>query len=65
LQRWLFGGNTIVKVGVGILFVGLAFLARFASEHVQVPVELRLAAIAAVALALLVLGWRLRLRRTG
>ena len=40
------------------------FLARFASEHVQVPVELRLAAIAVVALALLVLGWRLRLRRT-
>jgi uncharacterized membrane protein len=64
LQRWLFGGNTIVKVGIGILFVGLAFLARFASEHVQVPVELRLAAIAVVALALLVLGWRLRLRRT-
>ncbi|HEU5297290.1 MAG TPA: DUF2339 domain-containing protein [Burkholderiaceae bacterium] len=65
IRRWLFGGNTIVKVGVGILFIGLAFLAKFASEHVHVPVELRLAGIGAVAVALLVVGWRLRLRRPG
>ncbi|MBE7416561.1 MAG: DUF2339 domain-containing protein [Ideonella sp.] len=65
LQRWLFGGNTIVKLGVGILFIGLAFLAKFASEHVQVPVELRLMGIAAVALVLLVVGWRLRDARAG
>ncbi len=65
LKAWLFGGNTIVKAGVAILFIGLAFLAKFASEHVQLPVELRLAGIAAVALALLVVGWRLRLRRAG
>jgi uncharacterized membrane protein len=50
---------------VGILFIGLAFLAKFASEHVHVPVELRLAGIAAVALALLVVGWRLRVARAG
>ena len=60
LRRWLFGGNTIVKLGVGILFIGLAFLAKFASEHVHVAVELRLAGVAAAALVLLVLGWRLR-----
>ena len=34
LNRWLAGANAIVKVGVGILFIGLAFLAKFASEHV-------------------------------
>ncbi len=65
LKGWLFGGNTIVKAGVGILFIGLAFLAKYASEHVQVPVELRLAGIATVALVLLALGWRLRQRRPG
>ncbi len=64
-RAWLVGGNTIAKVGVGILFVGLAFLARYASEHVQVPVEVRLAGIAAVALVLLGLGWRLREQRPG
>ena len=63
IKAWLFGGNTIVKAGVGILFIGLAFLAKYASEHVQVPVEFRLAGIGSVALVLLVLGWRLRTKR--
>ena len=65
LRAWFFGGNTIVKAGVGILFLGLAFLAKYATEHVHLPVELRLAGIAAVAVVLLVLGWRLREKRPG
>lgn len=65
LRQWLFGGNTIVKAGVGILFIGLAFLAKYASEHVHWPIELRLAAVGVVALVLLVLGWKLRTRRPG
>ncbi|MCI4430921.1 MAG: DUF2339 domain-containing protein [Burkholderiales bacterium] len=64
-RNWLMGGNTIVKAGVAILFIGLAFLAKFASEHVHVPVEVRLAGIAAVAAVLLGLGWRLRTTRPG
>ena len=63
IRAWLVGGNTIVKLGVAILFIGLAFLARYTAD--QVAVEVWLAAIAAVAVALLVLGWRLRLRRPG
>jgi uncharacterized membrane protein len=63
VKQWLFGGNTIVKLGVAILFIGLAFLAKLAAEHVHVPIELRLAGIAGVALVLLVLGWRLRATR--
>jgi uncharacterized membrane protein len=59
-RAWLVGGNTIAKAGVGILFVGLAFLAKYTAEHAQLPIELRLAGIAAVALVLLGLGWRLR-----
>ncbi len=65
VKSWLFGGNTIVKLGVAILFVGLAFLAKFASEHVHLPVELRLAAIGAAAVGLLGFGWRLRHQRAG
>ena len=63
IKRWLFGGNTIVKAGVGILFIGLAFLAKYASEHAHLPVEVRLAAIGAAAVVLLGFGWRLRTKR--
>ncbi|MDR7272077.1 putative membrane protein [Pelomonas saccharophila] len=54
--------NTIVKVGLAMLFLGLVFLARFAAEHVTVPLEVRLAGIGATGIVLLVVGWRLRLR---
>ena len=49
----------------GILFLGLAFLARFAAEHVSLPIELRLTGIASTGLVLLGVGWRLRLKRRG
>ncbi|QID16741.1 DUF2339 domain-containing protein [Nitrogeniibacter mangrovi] len=64
-RAWLLGGNTVVRVGLLVLFFGLAFLARYAVEHSLLPVELRLSGIAAGAIALLVVGWRLRAARPG
>lgn len=63
LREWIFGGNTIVKVGVLVLFLGLAFLLRYAAERVTLPVELRYAGVALLGVGLLALGWRLRGRR--
>ena len=63
VARWIFGGNTIVKIGVLILFLGLAFLLRYTAERVTVPVQLRYAGVALVGVALTALGWRLRDRR--
>ncbi len=64
-RAWLLGGNTIAKAGIGILFIGLAFLAKYANDQALLPVELRLAGIAGVALVLLGVGWRLRTTRPG
>jgi uncharacterized membrane protein len=65
LRKLIFGGNTIVKIGVLILFFGLAFLLRYAAERVTVPVELRYAGVALLGAVLLLLGWRLRDRKDG
>ncbi|NOS76113.1 MAG: DUF2339 domain-containing protein, partial [Methyloglobulus sp.] len=62
-ELWLAGGNWIVRGGLAILFIGLVFLAKFAYENALLPLELRLAAIAGFAVALLVVGWRSRLER--
>ncbi len=61
-KDWLLGGNTVLRVGVVLLFLGLAFLLRYATEGMIVPVEARYASVAASALALLGLGWWLRQR---
>jgi uncharacterized membrane protein len=65
IVAWLTGGNTIARVGLLILFFGLAFLLKYAADHSMLPVELRVAAVAAGGLALLVVGWRLRQKRPG
>lgn len=65
IRRFLTGGNLVVKVGVIILFFGVSFLIKYAAEQGLVPIELRLSGIAAGAIALLVFGWRLRLRTRG
>ncbi len=62
---WLLGGNTVVRVGVVVLFFGVAFLLKYAYDHTHVPIEVRLTAVAVGAIAMLFVGWRLRLRRAG
>lgn len=60
IQRWVLGGNPLVKIGVLILFLGLAFLLRYAAEHAVLPLEWRYAGVAAMGIGLLLLGWRWR-----
>lgn len=65
VKGWLFGGNLVAKIGLMILFIGVAFLLRFASAYVVVPIEVRLVGISAGAIALLGWGWRIRSTRPG
>jgi len=62
-RDWLLGGNPVLRVGVVLLFLGLAFLLTYAAERVSVSVEMRYIGVAFSALVLLAFGWRLRMRR--
>lgn len=53
-------GNIFVRVGLLILFFGVAFLLKYAAENSSIPLELRFLGAAAGGLFLLIMGWRLR-----
>lgn len=62
LLSWFTQGNPLAKVGIVLLFFGLAFLVKYSVERDLFPVELRLTFAALASIALLGLGWRLRLK---
>ena len=61
--RWLLTGNLVAKVGLIILFIGISFLLKYVAVQIVIPIELRIAAIAAADIALLAWGWRIRTKR--
>lgn len=65
LRRWFTEGNVPVKIGVLVLFAGVAALLKYASDQgwVHLPIELRLAGVAAAAIGALVFAWRQREER--
>lgn len=65
VRRWFSQGNVPVKIGMLVLFAGVAALLKYAADEgwLSVPIELRLSGIAAAAIAALALGWRERSRR--
>lgn len=63
LRDWFTGGNAIVRVGIVVLFFGVAFLLKYSVEHEMLPVEVRLIGAALGAIVLLAAGWRLREKR--
>ncbi len=65
LKQLFQGGNLMVRVGVVILFFGIAFLVKYAADRNLMPIELRLTAVALFAMGLTGIGWYLRLNRSG
>ena len=53
-------GNIFVRVGLLVLFFGVAFLLKYAAENSRIPIEFRFLGAAAGGLALVIVGWRLR-----
>ncbi|UNK58075.1 DUF2339 domain-containing protein [Pseudoxanthomonas daejeonensis] len=62
VKRWFTVGNVPVKIGMLVLLAGVAALLKYASDQglFQLPMELRLAGVAAAALAALGFAWRRR-----
>ncbi|VAW75319.1 hypothetical protein MNBD_GAMMA12-2780 [hydrothermal vent metagenome] len=61
--KFFTGENAVVHVGIVILFLGIAFLLKYAAEHSVFPLWLRLIGVSVGAIALLSLGWKLKSKR--
>jgi uncharacterized membrane protein len=63
LWRFITGGNAVTRVGIVILFFGVAFLLTYFAEVVTIPIEVKLAGAALGGLALAGLGVLLARKR--
>ena len=62
LREYFSGPNLLARVGVIVLFFGVAFLLKYAAERTHLSIEARLMGVAIGAMVMLVIGWRLRIR---
>lgn len=60
LFEWFGRMHIMVQIGLLILFIGIAFLIKFAADQGWYSIELRLLTAAAFGVALTTVGWRLR-----
>ncbi|WP_417915370.1 DUF2339 domain-containing protein [Candidatus Electronema sp. JM] len=58
-------GNVVLRVGLLVLFFGVAFLLKYAADRNVISLEMRLLGVALGGLALLGFGWRQRQARPG
>ncbi len=64
IKEFFTTGNIVVKIAIIILFFGVSFLIKYASENNLLPIELRLLGVAVFGAVLLAIGWRLRLKNS-
>ncbi len=65
IRHFFTSGNVVLKIGVIILFFGVAFLLKYAAQRNMVPIELRLIGVAVSGIVMLGIGWWLRRTKSG
>ena len=65
ISHFFTSGNLVLKIGVIIIFFGVAFLLKYAAQRNMVPIEMRLVGVAISGMAVLGLGWWLRRTKAG
>jgi len=60
IKNYFTGGNLLVRIGGVVLFFGLAFLLKYAADHSFISIKLRLLGVVFVAIALIIVGIRLK-----
>ena len=65
VRNFFLGGNTVVRVGMFVLLIGIVMLLKYAIDNDYLSEEIRLAGSAIVGMALIVFGFRQRSSRPG
>ena len=60
IKSYFTGGNPLVRIGGVVLFFGFAFLVKYASDIGFFTLTMRLWSVAIFAVALTILGWKLK-----
>ena len=63
LTRFFTEGNLVARVGILVLFVGVAFLFSFAARQGLLPIGMRFIGVGVLAAGIFALGWWLRQRQ--
>lgn len=60
IQDWIFKGNPVLKVAILVLVIGIILLLRFATEHWQLSLVIKLTLVALSSIAITTLGLSLQ-----
>ncbi|QDU66200.1 DUF2339 domain-containing protein [Engelhardtia mirabilis] len=63
VREFFTGGNTVVRVGLLVLLVGVVLLLKYSADHALFPIELRMASAALLGFALIATGLWQRVAR--
>lgn len=56
IKRWIFNGNPVLKIAILVLVIGVILLLRFATEHWQLSLALKLGIVASCSAIVCALG---------